>query len=86
MYQLPKCPYSYFLEALEFYLTMFFPVSILKIHKKTLVRESLFNTVPGLNHTTSLKKKLHHECSPVSLEKFFQNSTFAEHLRMTASA
>ena len=32
MYQLPKCPYSYFLEVLEFYFRVFFPVSILKIN------------------------------------------------------
>ena len=30
MYQRSKCPYSHFLWALEFYLTVFFPVSILK--------------------------------------------------------
>ena len=31
MYQLPKCPYSHFLQALEFYTTMLFPMSIHKI-------------------------------------------------------
>ena len=31
MYQPPKCPYSYFLKALEFYFRVFFPASILKI-------------------------------------------------------
>ena len=32
MYQLPKCPYSYFSKALEFYFSVFFfPVCILKI-------------------------------------------------------
>ena len=32
MYQPPKCPYSYFSKALEFYFRVFFfPVSILKI-------------------------------------------------------
>ena len=30
MYQQPKCPYLYFLEALEFYLTVLFPMSIPK--------------------------------------------------------
>ena len=31
MYQQPKCPYSYFLLALGFSLTMLFPLSILNI-------------------------------------------------------
>ena len=29
MYQLPKCPYSYFLQGLEFYLTVLFPCECL---------------------------------------------------------
>ena len=32
MYQPPKCPYSYFSKALEFYFRVFFPVSIIKIN------------------------------------------------------
>ena len=35
MYQPPRCPYSYFLKALEFYFRVFFPVSILKIDLNT---------------------------------------------------
>ena len=31
MCQPPKCPYSYFSKALEFYFRVFFPVSIVKI-------------------------------------------------------
>ena len=31
MCQPPKCPYSYFSKALEFYFRVFFPASILKI-------------------------------------------------------
>ena len=40
------------------------------IHRKTLVLESLFNKVPGLQLSKFIKERLQLRCSPVNIAKF----------------
>ena len=44
------------------------------IHRKTLVLESLFNNVAGLQGCNFLKKRLQHRCFPVNIGKFLRNA------------
>ena len=44
MHQLPKCPYSYFMKALEFYLKVLFLLSILNCTKIWLVSQAAFKS------------------------------------------
>ena len=56
-----------------------------KFTGKHLSQGLLFNKAAGLRPATLLKKRLWHRCFPVNFAKFFKNTFFTEHLRMTAS-
>ena len=63
------------LNIFEFQITDF-----CNIHKKTLVLESLFNEVAGLNACNFIKKRLQHKFFPVNIAKFFRTAILVEHL------
>ena len=52
-----------------------------KFHRKTLVSESPFNKVAGLEACDFVKKRLWHKYFPVKFAKFLRTPFFTEHFR-----